>query len=76
MCTFSFLRQYDMREPHECTSQSTVFADLSYTSEVKCIAVNPTKPNYVAVGADDCFVRLYDRRMVKASPYRVTILII
>ncbi|KAF5308666.1 hypothetical protein FQR65_LT06127 [Abscondita terminalis] len=62
--------QYDMREPHECMSKSTVFIDLSYTSEVKCIAVNPVKPYLIAVGANDCFIRLFDRRMVKTTIYR------
>lgn len=57
-------RQYDLREPHTCTHQSSVLVNLSYGYEVKCIAVNPTKPHYIAVGCDDCFVRLYDRRMV------------
>lgn len=66
-------RQYDLREPHVCPTQSTVLINLSYTSEVKCIAVNPTRPHYVAVGADDCFVRLYDRRMVQTTPYKVGI---
>lgn len=61
-----------MREPHECPAKSTVFVDLSYTSEVKCIAINPTKPHYVAIGVDDCFIRVYDRRMVRTSPYRVS----
>lgn len=62
-----------MRESHECTIKSKVFIDLSYTSELKCIAVNPTKPQYIAVGANDCYVRLYDRRMVKTTNYRVNI---
>ncbi|CAG9857312.1 unnamed protein product [Phyllotreta striolata] len=61
--------QYDLREPHECSpSQTKVLIDLCYNfGEVKCIAINPTKPHYMAVGANDCFVRLYDRRMLK--PY-------
>ncbi|KAK9874970.1 hypothetical protein WA026_005786 [Henosepilachna vigintioctopunctata] len=59
--------QYDMRERHECRTRSKVFVDLSYSTEIKCIQVNPTNPNYIAVGANDCFVRLYDRRKVKVS---------
>jgi hypothetical protein len=60
-------RQYDMREPHECPTQSKVLINLCQKSEIKCVAVNPTKPHYIAVGANDCFVRLYDRRMIKLS---------
>ncbi|XP_970829.1 WD and tetratricopeptide repeats protein 1 isoform X1 [Tribolium castaneum] len=59
--------QYDLREPHECPTQSKVLVDLSFKSEIKCIAVNPTKSHYIAIGANDCFVRLYDRRMIKVS---------
>lgn len=62
--------QYDMREPHECISKSKVFIDLSYTSEVKCIAVNPVRPYLIAIGANDCFIRLFDRRMVKTTTYK------
>ncbi|KAF5281774.1 hypothetical protein FQA39_LY17693 [Lamprigera yunnana] len=62
--------QYDIREPHECMSKSKVFVDLSYTSEVKCIAVNPVRPYLIAIGANDCFIRLFDRRMVKTTTYR------
>ncbi|CAH1109387.1 unnamed protein product [Psylliodes chrysocephalus] len=63
--------QYDLREQHECSSSHTkVLIDLSYNfGEVKCIAVNPTKPHYIAVGANDCYIRLYDRRMLK--PYTI-----
>lgn len=57
--------QYDMREPHECRTQSKIFVDLNFLTEIKCIAINPTNSNYIAVGANDCFIRLYDRRKVK-----------
>lgn len=68
------IMQYDLREPHHCISGSTVFLDLTrnlgWAAEAKCLAVNPTQPHLVAVGANDCFVRVYDRRMVKTTPYR------
>lgn len=32
--------------------------------EAKCLAVNQRRPEYVAVGANDVFARLYDRRMI------------
>ncbi|KAJ8965028.1 hypothetical protein NQ314_004426 [Rhamnusium bicolor] len=59
--------QYDLREHHECSlSHTKVLVDLSHNfGEVKCIAVNPTKPYYIAVGANDCYIRMYDRRMLK-----------
>ena len=31
-------------------------------AEIKCIAVNPTQPELLAIGANDPFVRIYDRR--------------
>ncbi|GLV31906.1 adipose [Carabus blaptoides fortunei] len=69
------IMQYDLREPHQCISASTVFLDLTrnlgWAAEAKCLAVNPTQPHLVAVGANDCFVRVYDRRMVKTTPYRM-----
>ncbi|VEN50949.1 unnamed protein product [Callosobruchus maculatus] len=64
-----FVIQYDLREKHECSSNGPcVLIDLSANfGEAKCIAVNPTKPNYLAVGANDCYVRMYDRRMLKKT---------
>ncbi|CAH0553060.1 unnamed protein product [Brassicogethes aeneus] len=59
--------QYDLREPHECRVQSKVLVDIK-CGEVKCIAVNPTKPHYIAVGANDCYIRMYDRRKIKPFP--------
>lgn len=66
-----------MREPHQCISGSTVFLDLTlnmgWAAEAKCLAINPTRTHLVAVGANDCYVRVYDRRMVKVTPYRVNL---
>ncbi|KAI4458640.1 wd repeat domain-containing family [Holotrichia oblita] len=61
--------QYDLREPHECMVKSTIFIELADV-DLKCISINPTKPHLVAVGANDCYVRLYDRRMVRTSQFR------
>ncbi|XP_030761944.1 WD and tetratricopeptide repeats protein 1 isoform X2 [Sitophilus oryzae] len=63
--------QFDLREQHEClTSQAKVLINLNKVNhEAKCIAINPTKPHYIAVGANDCYVRLYDRRMLKAYSF-------
>ncbi|CAG2161831.1 unnamed protein product [Oppiella nova] len=61
--------QYDLRERHRCSSVSNnVLINLmdynGPNAEVKCIAVNPMRPELIAVGANDPFVRLYDRRMI------------
>lgn len=58
--------QYDLREQHECaTNKANLLISYRIPYEVKCVAVNPTKPHYIAVGANDVYVRLYDRRMIK-----------
>ncbi|KRT81712.1 WD40 domain-containing protein [Oryctes borbonicus] len=61
--------QYDLREPHECMVKSTIFMRLPDV-DLKCIAVNPTKPYLIAIGANDCFARIYDRRMVRTWQYK------
>ena len=33
-------------------------------AEAKCLAVNPLRPELIAVGANDPYVRVYDRRML------------
>lgn len=60
-----------MREHHKCNRNGKVLVDLSYTNELKCIAVNPMEPNYFAIGANDPFVRLFDRRLIKNRRYKV-----
>lgn len=51
--------------------KSTIFIELT-AIDLKSIAVNPTKPHLIAIGANDCYVRLYDRRMVKTSRFKTT----
>lgn len=65
--------QYDFRMPHYCKPSRRdnyrVLVDLvnhaGRKAEAKCIAVNPMRPELIAVGANDPYVRLYDRRMIK-----------
>lgn len=61
----SFYRQYDLRESSQ---RSEVLIDLTefcgQLVEAKCLAVNPRDNNYLAVGANGPFVRLYDIRMI------------
>lgn len=58
-------RQYDLREN---SKHSEVLVDLTefcgQLVEAKCLAVNPRDNNYLAVGANGPFVRLYDIRMI------------
>lgn len=64
--------QYDIRTPHICRNNNhNVLVNLVYHmgryAEGKCIAVNPRKPELVAIGANDAYIRMYDRRMIKLS---------
>lgn len=34
-------------------------------AEVKSVAINPTRPELIAVGSNDPYVRVFDRRMLK-----------
>ncbi|XP_051922653.1 WD and tetratricopeptide repeats protein 1 isoform X1 [Hippocampus zosterae] len=60
------IRQYDLRES---SKRSEVLIDLTKFCgrfvEAKCLAVNPRDNNYLAVGANGPFVRLYDIRMIQ-----------
>lgn len=69
--------QLDMREPHRCRSgedqQSTsnggvrllsLCTQVESTTEAKCLAINPRRTEYLAVGANDPYARVFDRRML------------
>lgn len=65
------IRQFDLRTKHTCSkSERNVLVDLktymadSYV-EAKCICVNPLRTELLAVGANDPYIRIYDRRMIK-----------
>lgn len=38
--------------------------------EAKCLSVNPLRTELIAVGANDPYIRIYDRRMIKLSKVR------
>lgn len=64
------IRQFDLRLPHSCLrNEQTVLIDLRTYSgdaiEAKCLAVNPIKTELLAVGANDPYIRIYDRRMIR-----------
>lgn len=65
-------RQLDTREPHSCLDDGcrNVLIDLKLTcgatpssTQCKCISINPTRPEQIAVGAMDPYVRIYDTRV-------------
>lgn len=61
--------QHDLRTPHTCRSNdANVLINLrnhiNDIPEVKCITINPHRPEQMAIGANDCYARLYDRRMM------------
>lgn len=70
--------QFDIRCPHVCRDDNkhNVLVNLVYHmgryAEGKCISINPKKPELVAIGANDAYIRMYDRRMIKLS--QVTLL--
>lgn len=61
--------QFDIRESHSTNHNKTTIVNLSDQcfpgAEAKCIAVNPRRSELLAVGANDVYARLYDRRMIK-----------
>lgn len=65
--------QHDLRTSHTCpTSDSkksrNILIDLRKyigKAEVKCIAISPVSSNLLSVGANDPYVRIFDRRMIK-----------
>ncbi|XP_065353330.1 WD and tetratricopeptide repeats protein 1 isoform X1 [Cloeon dipterum] len=67
------IMHYDLRVQHYCNSgkSDSVLINLNNHmgagAEAKCLAINPTRPEFLAVGANDPFVRLYDRRMIKRT---------
>lgn len=69
------VRQFDLRTPHNCSEKcSNVIVNLNAYigrhAECKCLAINQCRPEQLAVGASDPYVRLYDLRML--SPHDVS----
>lgn len=65
------IHQYDTRSSHTCKSSEPnnkiLLLDLKKHQEyceVKCIAINPRRPEQLAVGSNDPYVRIFDRRMI------------
>ncbi|KAH9500217.1 WD and tetratricopeptide repeats containing protein [Bulinus truncatus] len=68
--------QFDLR----CTSTTTsapnnilinLNAHMGQFAEAKCLAINPLRPEMLAVGANDPYVRVYDRRMLNLCSMQI-----
>ena len=65
--------EFDLRTPDlaHASNPKNVLINLNdhlgLNAEVKCLAVNPLRPHLLAVGANDPFVRVFDRRMLSCT---------
>lgn len=63
--------QYDLRQPHICSPRNPRYTliDLAMDRKLiaKCLAVNPTRDEMLAVGSSDASVLVFDRRMIVGS---------
>ncbi|XP_049781541.1 WD and tetratricopeptide repeats protein 1-like isoform X1 [Schistocerca cancellata] len=62
--------QFDLRTSHACSGTvNNLLINLANhvgrEAEAKCVAINPLREELLAVGANDPFIRVYDRRMIK-----------
>lgn len=65
--------EYDLRSPHTCSGVPSnclinLCTHMGFTAEAKCIAINPLRSELIAVGTNDPFIRLFDRRMISKCP--------
>ncbi|XP_041352477.1 WD and tetratricopeptide repeats protein 1-like isoform X2 [Gigantopelta aegis] len=63
------IMQYDLRSPESSQSNPrnvlvNLNAHMGEYAEAKCLAINQLRPELFAVGANDPYVRMYDRRML------------
>lgn len=71
-CFVCLLRQHDLRMSHDCSSDQSKIALVSIygyhgtSIEAKCLDINQLRTEQLAVGANDPYVRLYDRRMIRS----------
>ena len=62
----------DIRAPEEEVGiLINLSADAGQGIEAKCLSVNPIFNEYLAVGASDAFIRMYDRRQMKYNVMKV-----
>lgn len=65
-------RQFDLRIPHTCReNEKVLLIDLQRhmgpNAEPKSLAINARRTEQLAVGANDVYARLYDRRMISLT---------
>ncbi|XP_046570882.1 WD and tetratricopeptide repeats protein 1-like isoform X1 [Haliotis rubra] len=61
--------QFDLRSPESSQNNPrnvliNLLAHMGEYAEAKCISINQLRPELIAVGANDPYVRVYDRRML------------
>ena len=62
-------RRTESQGSYECANVLVSVAAKGRSVELKSLAINPARPSQMALAASDCFVRVYDRRMMGlASP--------
>lgn len=61
-----------MRMSHDCSSDQfkiglvSIYNSMGKLIEAKCLDINQLRTEQLAVGANDPYVRLYDRRMIRS----------
>ncbi|XP_022295341.2 WD and tetratricopeptide repeats protein 1-like [Crassostrea virginica] len=71
------IMQFDLRcqEPNQPNPKNVIVnlnAHIGHVAEAKCLAINPLRPEYLAVGANDPYIRMYDRRMLVCRSLKVS----
>ncbi|KAL4233448.1 WD and tetratricopeptide repeat-containing protein [Mactra antiquata] len=71
------IMQFDLRCPEMCQENSknvliNLDSHVGGQAEFKCIAINPARPELMAVGANDPYVRMYDRRMLTCQSMKLS----
>jgi len=64
-----YIMQYDIREQHNCkvSKPKNLLIDLNTAGSslaAKCLAINPMRDEMLAVGSNDVFIRMFDRRFM------------
>lgn len=70
------IMQHDLRTPETSkTNPKNVLINLNAhmggNAEAKCLAINPVRPEQIAVGANDPYIRLYDRRVLSCKAMKM-----
>lgn len=72
------IMQHDLRMPERSQGNGNpqnvlinLNAHMGGTAEAKCITINPLRPDLLAVGVNDPYVRLYDRRMLSCKSMKL-----